>query len=73
MQKVKKKSTEIFIKIHHMNIINPKHASRVAKNTTVSKRGMIALILLRAYGRQKWQPTPVFLPGESRGWRSLVG
>ena len=51
--KSKKKSTEIFIKIHHMNIINPKHASRVAKNTTVSKRGMIALILLRTYGRQR--------------------
>ena len=54
MQKVKqKKCTEILIKIHHMNLINPKHASRVAKNTTVSKRGMIALILLRAYGRQR--------------------
>ena len=23
--------------------------------------------------RRKWQPTPVFLPGESRGRRSLVG
>ena len=23
--------------------------------------------------RRKWHPTPVFLPGESRGWRSLVG
>ena len=23
--------------------------------------------------RRKWQPTPVFLPGESRGWGSLVG
>ena len=22
---------------------------------------------------RKWQPTPVFLPGESHGWRSLVG
>ena len=22
---------------------------------------------------EKWQPTPVFLPGESQGWRSLVG
>ena len=21
----------------------------------------------------KWQPTPVFLPGESHGWRSMVG
>ena len=23
--------------------------------------------------RRKWQPTPVFLPGESYGWGSLVG
>ena len=23
--------------------------------------------------RRKWQPTPVFLPGEFHGWRSLVG
>ena len=23
--------------------------------------------------RRKWQPSPVFLPGESQGWRSLVG
>jgi len=24
-------------------------------------------------GRRKWEPTPVFLPGKSYGWRSLVG
>ena len=23
--------------------------------------------------RKKWQPTPVFLPGESQGWGSLIG
>ena len=23
--------------------------------------------------RRKWQTTPVFLPGESQGWGSLVG
>ena len=23
--------------------------------------------------RRKWQPTPVFLPGESQVWQSLVG
>ena len=23
--------------------------------------------------RRKWQPTPVFLPGKSQGWRNLVG
>ena len=26
-----------------------------------------------AFWRGKWQPTPVFLPGESHGWRGLVG
>ena len=25
------------------------------------------------HGKRKWQPTPVFLPTESQGWRSLVG
>ena len=24
-------------------------------------------------GRRKWQPTPLFLPGEFYGWRSLAG
>ena len=24
-------------------------------------------------GKRKWQPSPVFLPGESHGQRSLVG
>ena len=23
--------------------------------------------------RRKWQPTPVFLPGKSHGWKSMVG
>ena len=26
----------------------------------------------RSPGERKWQPTPVLLPGESHGWRSLV-
>ena len=25
------------------------------------------------YWRRQWHPTPVFLPGKSHGWRSLVG
>ena len=28
---------------------------------------------LEDFLRKKWQPTPVFLPGESHGQRSLVG
>ena len=30
-------------------------------------------LLTFMHWRGKWQPTPVFLPGESQGWRSLVG
>ena len=29
--------------------------------------------LICGYWRRQWQPTPVFLPGESQGRRSLVG
>jgi len=29
--------------------------------------------LERSPGEGKWQSTPVFLPGKSHGWRSLVG
>ena len=31
---------------------------------------MLAIIII---GRRQWQPTPVFLPGESHGQRILVG
>jgi len=31
------------------------------------------LLFTFLHWRRKWQPTPVFLPGESQGWRSLVG
>ena len=36
------------------------------------ERGSIP-VLGRSPGEEKWQPTPVFLPGESRGQRSLAG
>ena len=31
------------------------------------------LLFIFTHWRRKWQPTPVFLPGESQGWGSLVG
>ena len=34
---------------------------------------VITYIYIHTYWRRKWQPTPVFLPRESQGWRSLVG
>ena len=32
-----------------------------------------SFIVIIAFWRRKWQPTPVFLPGESQGWGSLLG
>ena len=34
---------------------------------------MHLILTSRFIWRRKWQPTPVFLPEESQGWRSLVG
>ena len=36
-------------------------------------KSLITEYLKIHYRRRKWQPTPVFLPGESQGQRSLVG
>ena len=30
-------------------------------------------IYISSFRRRQWHPTPVLLPGESHGWRSLVG
>ena len=39
------------------------------------KKGNLCFLLLGKTSpqRRQWQPTPVLLPGESHGWRSLVG
>ena len=39
----------------------------------VGKREDYEIIGTATNGKRKWQPTPVFLPGESQGRRSLVG
>ena len=44
---------------------------RVAKNQTRLSEFTFTFHFM--YWRRKWQPTPVFLPGESHGQRSLAG
>ena len=39
------------------------------KKTQVANKQWLNLSMQR----RQWQLTPVFLPGESQGWRSLVG
>ena len=41
---------------------------RVGHNSVTSLSFFIFM-----HWRRKWQPTPVFLPGESKGWGNLVG
>ena len=40
---------------------------------SVLKASYIKAILVLQVRRRQWQLTPVFLPGKSHGWRSLVG
>ena len=44
-----------------------------AQVVTYSRTGKIGVIVLIKILRLKWQPTPMFLPGESQGRPSLVG
>ena len=44
----------------------------VAKSPT-QRATSLSLFTFTSHWRRKWQPTPVFLLGESRGWGSLVG
>ena len=46
--------------------------SRGHKESEKTERLPFSLFTFVHWGR-KWQPTPVFLPGESQGRRSLVG
>ena len=51
------------------------HKSQTLNQQKISVKerpGSLSLFLFMHW-RRKWQPTPVFLPGESQGWGSLVG
>ena len=44
----------------------------------LKKKLQLSLIIVKAWvwktpWRRKWQPTPIFLPGESHGQRNLLG
>ena len=45
--------------------------TRVYKSLTYKQKYL--LHIMKYNWRKKWQPTPVFLPGESHGQRSLAG
>ena len=47
----------------------------IGKKNLPANAGYVGLIPVskKIHGRREWQPTPVFSPGESQGWGSLVG
>ena len=44
-------------------------AFKVSSEEVIKKK----VLVMNNVWRRKWQPTPVFLPRESREWRNLVG
>ena len=44
-----------------------------SKEYACNARDLDSIAMGRSHGGGHWQPTPVFLPGESHGQRSLVG
>ena len=49
-----------------------RHCPLTGQNFSEHRFYLFVFLLLKG-GYRKWQPTPVFLPGESHGRRSLVG
>ena len=46
---------------------------QTVKNLPAMQETRVQSQVRRIPWRREWQPTPVFLPGESRGQRSLAG
>ena len=52
--------------------ICPWHTSDLSANSVCMSPKIMRVSLCRQLVKRKWKPTPVFLPGESHGRRSLV-
>jgi len=79
LMKVKEESEKVGLKLNvqkiKIMISGPITSWQIDGGTTETVAGFILGGLQNHYisWRRKWQPTPVFLPGESYGWRSLEG
>ena len=77
---IRKKSMTKSLKSPRLRILNLQSCHSMSHNNFLSiethytilqiKNLVVPFIILR---RRQWHPTPVLLPGESHGWRSLVG
>ena len=54
--------------VHGASLVAP-----TVKNLSVIQKTQVQSWVGKTPWRKAWQPTPVFLPGEFHGWRSLAG
>ena len=47
--------------------------AQTVKHLPTMRDTWVQSLVGKSLWRRKWQPTPVFLPGKSHGWRSVVG
>ena len=47
--------------------------AQLVKNPSAMRETWVLSWVGKIPWRREWQPSPVFVPGESHGWRSLVG
>ena len=56
----------------HLKSCNLSTSAKISKSSHIL-RSMILGDPIQPTWRRQWHPTPVLLPGESHGWRSLAG
>ena len=59
--------------IYSFNEIGASLVGQLVKNLPTMQETWVQFLGWEDPLERKWQPTPVFLPGESRGQRSLAG
>jgi len=65
--------TAMFVTVKIRSIQHPSRTSPVAQRLKQCGGPEFNPWVRKIPWRRKWQPTPAFLPGESHGWKSLVG
>ena len=77
LMKVKEKSEKVGLKLNIQNTkimaSSPITSWQIDGETVETVTDFIWGAIIFMHWRRKWQPSPVFLPGESHGQRSLVG
>ena len=57
----------------YIRILRVSLVAQMVKHLLTMRETQLQSLGWKISWRRKWQPTPVFLPGKSHGWRNLVG